>query len=70
MSKPAAEPEPEQGQAQQKQGKRGAPRPAQPPHVRGVAFDASGRYLLAGAEDKAAGLRLWDCTTWELLQTM
>lgn len=40
------------------------------PLVRGVAFDASGRHLLVGSEAKAAGMRLWDCATWELLQTM
>lgn len=40
------------------------------PYVRGVAFDAAGRYLLAGSEDKAAGLRVWDCSSWELIQTM
>lgn len=40
------------------------------PFVRGVAFDAQGRYLLAGSEDKADGLRLWDATTWKLLQSM
>lgn len=41
-----------------------------PPYVRGVAFEPSGRYLLAGSEDKAAGLRVWDCATWQLLQAM
>ncbi|PSC74264.1 tRNA (guanine-N(7)-)-methyltransferase non-catalytic subunit wdr4-like [Micractinium conductrix] len=40
------------------------------PFVRGVAFDAQGRYLLAGSEDKADGLRLWDATTWKLLQSI
>lgn len=40
------------------------------PFVRGVAFDPSGRYLLAGTEDKSAGLRLWDAATWQLLQSI
>lgn len=40
------------------------------PYVRGAAFDASGSRLLAGSEDKAAGLRLWDSSSWELLQSM
>ena len=71
---PAPAPEGEQQQQQQPQqkGKKPPRAPVPPPltHVRGVAFDASGRYLLAGSEDKAAGVRLWDCTTWELLQSM
>lgn len=50
--------------------KGGDGKPLPPAVVRGVAFDASGRFLLAGGEDKSAGLRLWDCATWELLQTM
>lgn len=57
---------PEAGQ-QQQQGKG---QQAAAPIIRGVAFDAAGRYLLVGSEDKAAGLRLWDCTTWQLLQSM
>lgn len=40
------------------------------PFVRGAAFDASGSRLLAGSEDKASGLRLWDASSWELLQSM
>ncbi|KAI3432660.1 hypothetical protein D9Q98_004204 [Chlorella vulgaris] len=44
-------------------------RPA-PPYLRGVVFDAAGRYLLAGSEDKAAGLRVWDCSSWQLIQTI
>jgi hypothetical protein len=52
-------------QQQLKGGSKGSP-----PYVRGVAFDASGRYLLAGGEDKTAGLRVWDCATWQLLQAM
>ncbi|KAI7842826.1 hypothetical protein COHA_003572 [Chlorella ohadii] len=55
---------PEAGQGQQQ----GKGQQAAAPFIRGLAFDASGRYLLAGSEDKAAGLRLWDCTTWQLLQ--
>jgi hypothetical protein len=35
-----------------------------------VVFDAAGRYLLAGSEHKAAGLRVWDCSSWQLIQTM
>lgn len=57
---------PEAGQGQQQ----GKGQQAAAPFIRGLAFDASGRYLLAGSEDKAAGLRLWDCTTWQLLQGM
>lgn len=60
---------PEEGQQQQQQGK-GKQQATVAPIIRGLAFDASGRYLLAGSEDKAAGLRLWDCATWELLQSM
>lgn len=60
---------PEPGQQQQQQGK-GQQAAAAAPIIRGVAFDVSGRYLLAGSEDKAAGIRLWDCATWELLQSM
>lgn len=71
VAKPAeapAEP-PASGGKQKKKGKAAAEPPA-PPVLRGVAFDASGRYLLVGSEDKAAGLRLWDCATWQLLQAM
>ena len=67
---PPTEAAPASGGKQKKQGKAAAAPPPPPPVLRGVAFDASGRYLLAGSEDKAAGLRLWDCATWELLQTM
>jgi hypothetical protein len=69
---PAPEGEQQQPQQQQQKSKRPPRAPVLPPltHVRGVAFDASGRYLLAGSEDKAAGVRLWDCATWELLQSM
>jgi len=35
--------------------------------VRDVAFDAAGRLLLAGGDDKCA--RVWDAVTWRLLQT-
>jgi len=35
--------------------------------VRDVAFDAAGRLLLAGGDDKCA--RVWDAATWRLLQT-
>ncbi|PRW61612.1 tRNA (guanine-N(7)-)-methyltransferase non-catalytic subunit wdr4 [Chlorella sorokiniana] len=59
---------PDAGQ-QQQQGK-GQQAAAAAPIVRGLAFDASGRYLLAGSEDKAAGLRLWDCDTWQLVQSI
>ena len=45
-------------------------KPLPPAVVRGLAFDASGRRLLAGSEDKGAGLRIWDTATWELLQSM
>ncbi|KAL4452620.1 hypothetical protein ABPG75_008282 [Micractinium tetrahymenae] len=40
------------------------------PFVCGAAFDASGSRLLAGSEDKGAGLRLWDASSWELLQSI
>ncbi len=40
------------------------------PFVRGAEFNASGSRLLAGSEDKASGLRLWDASSWELLQSM
>jgi len=35
--------------------------------VRDVAFDAAGRLLLAGGDDKCA--RVWDAAIWRLLHT-
>ena len=69
---PEPAPAPEGEQQPQQKGRKPPRAPAPPPanHLRGVAFDATGRYLLAGGEDKTAGVRLWDCATWELLQSM
>ena len=52
-------------QVQAEQARQGAG-----PYLRGVAFDPTGRRLLAGSEDKAAGLRLWECGSWQLEQAM
>lgn len=65
MSKPEPQPEGDKGK-----GKGGQAAGAVAPVLRGVAFDGSGRFLLVGSEDKGAGMRLWDCDTWELQQAM
>ncbi len=38
------------------------------PHIRALAYDTSGRYLLSAGDDKA--MQLWDCDTWSRLQSM
>ncbi len=38
--------------------------------IRGLAFDATGAFLVAGCDDKAQGMALWDATSWEQLQTV